>query len=228
MGVAPKDYSIGAWDEVKGRDVDALIEMLKTLKESEPKMRIANTICCSEAEKKRLAPYVDVWVQAGGALWGDSVTFYAERRAAGDEVWVYKCSTPVKAQAPIGYYRCFGWRAEKFQLDGVSFFAWSYLVYRKNGRIITTRPWEAYREGIEDNQYFRALRRQADACRKAGLEKEATKAMALLTASIDEVLGRHYHPEDSLETSDLLYEKRRAIAQEIVRLKGLLRMGGKK
>jgi hypothetical protein len=221
MGVDTTDYCVGAWDEAKGRDVDAVVEMLKMLKEVEPKMRMANTICCSMEEKKRLAPYLDVWVQAGGALWGDDVQFYAERQKEGDEVWVYKCSVPVKAQPPIGYYRGFGWRAEKFHLDGVSFFAWSYLIYRINDRLVTTRPWEAFREGIEDHQYFCVLRREIEACRKAGQKDEADKAEGLLKTSVDEVLGRDYHPADTPENSERLYASRRAIAEAVVRLRGL-------
>jgi len=227
LGLDYKDYSVGVWDEVKGRDVDTVVEMLKVLKEVEPNMRMANTICCSMEEKRKLAPYLEVWVQAGGALWGNDLEFYEEQRKEGDEIWAYKCSVPVKAQAPIGYYRCFGWRAEKFKLYGVSFFAWSYLIYRVNNKVVTTRPWEAYREGIEDNQYFRALHREAQACREAGLEDEAQQAEKLLTESIDELLGRSYHPTDSPETSELLYAKRRSVAEEIIRLKALLRKARK-
>ena len=140
----------------------------------------------------------------------------------------YRCGTPVKAQAPIGYYRCFGWRAEKFRLDGVAFFAWSYLVYRINGKIITNRPWEAFREGIEDNQYMRKLHELAEKCRKAGFAKKADSAEKSLAKCVDELLGRNYHPADSPEVSELLYTKRREVAGEILRLKGLLRRRGKR
>lgn len=220
LGLDYKDYSVGVWDEVKGKDVDIAIEMLRMAKEVEPRMRWANTIQCSPEEMQRFVPYLDLWVFGWAGAARDEA-FRKLRKERGAELWVYRCSTPVKAQPPLGYYRYFGWRAIYNDLDGITFFSHAYLVYQKGDTIITLRPWEAYREGIEDWQYIHLCRQLIDAARadsqRAALAKECEE---VLNDAIAKVLEHGEFPPNTQEISDVLYAQRERIAGVIVKLRG--------
>lgn len=216
VGFEDGSYLIGVWDEVKGKDVDTCVHLLKLLKEEAPHIRLANTIQCSMAEQKKLFPYIDVWVAAGGYYW--NAKWADELRKAGKELWGYTCSTPVRGMNPLGYYRFAGWRAMKARMDGISFFAWSYLVYQFDDEIITNRGWEAWRDGVEDWQVWHTLRKQIARIRKLGREDEAKNAEKLEQELLDKLFKLGTHPKDSPELAEQLEATRHAFAEEIIRL----------
>lgn len=221
LGLDYADYSVGVWDEFTGSNVDIVVQMLKMAKEVEPKMRFASTICLSRAEKEKVKDLIDIWVQNGGALWGET-EFYAERKKAGNEIWVYTCHVPVRGEAPLGYFRCAGWRAAKYDLDGICFFAWSYLVYQKDGQILPNRAWEAWREGVEDWQYLHEAKSEIARLRAKNFDAAKLKAYEdKLAKTIDETLGENLFPPSTQEASDRLYRNREAVANMVVELKKL-------
>ena len=215
-GFKDDEYYICAWDEVKAKNVDLCVHLLKILREEAPRMKIANTIQCSKSEQKKQFPYVDAWVAAGGFYW--DAKWADELRKAGKELWAYTCRTPVRAQNPLGYYRMAGWRAIKARMRGISFFAYSYLIYDIDGEVVPTRGWEAWREGVEDWQHWNRLQKEITRVRKAGREKEATKAERAVAEAIDAVFKFGTHPKDSIELDETIERAKQTFANEITRL----------
>lgn len=221
LGLDYKDYCVGVWDEVSGRNIEIALRMLRLAREVEPKMRWANTIMCSFEDMKRFAPYLDVWVFRW-AGWAKNEFFRKLRKERGVELWVYSCATPVRSQNPLGYYRYFGWRAYANGLDGVTFFSRAYLIYRISGKLVTLRPWEAYREGIEDWQYLHLCQRLIEQVRKVSPEK-AIKAKEEMKSAVADALSEGEFPPNTQEMYLLLSSVRQRIATLILRLQAFLR-----
>lgn len=215
-GFEDGSYSVGAWDEVKGKDVDTCVHLLKLLKEEAPHLRVANTIQCSMPEQKKQFPYVDIWVAAGGYYWNEK--WRDELEKAGKELWAYTCKTPVRGQDPVGYYRFAGWRAMRARMDGIAVFAWSYLVYDLDGELLATRGWEAWRQGIEDWQYWNRLEKEIARLRAAGKTAAADAARARLDELLDKLFKAGPHPRDSVATDTEIAAARAVMATEILRL----------
>ncbi len=92
-----------------------------------------------------------------------------------NELWVYMCSGPNRHFDP-SYFRMQAWYAFQFGLSGSCF--WNYsdsrgnpwneyaalgsesfaMVYLDDDGPISTRQWEAFREGIEDYEYLQILK----------------------------------------------------------------------
>ena len=101
-------------------------------------------------------------------------------KSTGKPVWTYTCSINMKSLDPLDYYRLKPWRAWKLGLNGVCY--WAYNSWRGdpwndfdgeigdcgavyNGPLgpVTSRRWEAWREGLEDYLYLHLLKSAAAA-----------------------------------------------------------------
>ncbi len=78
-------------------------------------------------------------------------------------------------------------------------------------RLIPSRRWEAWREGVEDYEYLVRLRNAIQKARAAGAAQAADKAQQILDANLSEVIE---HPFNS----DAVYGARRAIVGQILDL----------
>ena len=192
-------------------------------------------------ELSRMAPYVDVWcwrdVPYGARI---AATEQRVRREA-SEVWTYDCARPAKGKPPLGYYRLQPWRAFDRGETGCGFWtytdpgegngdAWDDfsspdgrygVIYGPIGkpprvdlsgeRIVPSRRWEAWREGVEDYEYLSQLRQAIESAEKAGRSTQAEKAQSVLDRAVREVLE---HPLDA----DVVYEARRTVTQAMLEL----------
>ena len=215
-GFKDGEYYIGAWDEVKAGNVDLCVDLLRMLKEEAPHLKVANTIQCSKDEQRKQMPYVDAWVAAGGFYWDAKMA--EELRKAGKELMAYTCSTPVRAQNPLGYYRMAGWRAARCQMAGISFFAYTYLIYDIDGEVVPTRGWEAWRQGVEDWQYWNLHRKEVVRVREAGKAEAADASEASVKEAMDALFKLGTHPKDSPELAAAMELARAQIAAEITKL----------
>jgi len=212
-GFKDGEYYIGAWDEVKAGNVDICVNLLRMLKEEAPHLKIANTIQCSKNEQRRQMPYVDTWVAAGGFYWDTKMA--EELRKAGKELMAYTCSTPVRAQDPLGYYRMAGWRAARCRMSGISFFAYTYLIYDIDGEVVPNRGWEAWRQGVEDWQYWNFHRKEVARLRGAGKQKEADDSEKKVNEALDVLFKLGTHPKGTPELAAAIADARSRIAAEI-------------
>jgi len=147
-----------------------------------------------------------VWVPVLGRLEDKAngpalVAKYRELQAQGKRVYTYTCSTFMKALSPYTYHRLKPWSAAALGLDGV--FYWAYnswrgepwndfdgeiadcgAIYPGAGAPITSRRWEASREGLEDWQIMRLLE-QLSPEEGAALVSEALNAVLANKDNVD-------------------------------------------
>jgi hypothetical protein len=116
-------------------------------------------------------------------------------QAAGKEIWSYEAEGGGKGAAPVGFSLMQSWRAFSFGLQGVG--VWSYsdagqngdawndfddrrpdfsLVYVRNGRMISSKRWEAWREGVQDFSLLKEAKRgENDGTISAGTVQEIVR-----------------------------------------------------
>lgn len=144
-------------------------------------------------------------VYTGGSA---AQSYFAQRRAAGQQLWTYMASGPAKLFDPYRYHRLQAWHCFRFGMVGMGYWAFgdsagshtSWNEYTATGTPYTPVflgkddvtdgiHWQAVREGIEDYEYLSMLRDAASKCGDAALKQQAEK---LLTEAVDKVLGPRY------------------------------------
>jgi len=170
MGIDYNKFALYPIDEPGLHEglVDNFIAFSKPVREIDPKVQIY-TDPVSRAtmnDLKKMAPYVDIWCpNRNGYLLKEGLDKLAYLKSTGKTVWTYECEANAKHQSPLGYYRGQAWLAWHHGLTGIGF--WSYctsrydpwyvpqggadylLIYQGEG-VVTSKRWEAIRDGIED------------------------------------------------------------------------------
>lgn len=167
------------YDEVNGNYINELIDFSNWAKRELPDLQLFATIMNKNGTK--VIPYVDL-VQLKEILVSESGLKPKK------QLWLYEVIEDASDRSPIKDYRLMAWRAFYYDISGVGF--WNYadngksdnpltrnhsdidrdyaVIYTdSNGKIITSRRWEAFKLGIEDYQLL------VDHGKKFGIE--ATK-----------------------------------------------------
>ena len=170
MGLTYDDFAFYPIDEPGLRDgqVEEVVKLARPIKEVDPRLKIyADPVSrTTMTGLKKMAPYIDIWCpnRSGYLLHegGDKLDFI---KSTGKTVWTYECLGDVKHRSPLGYYRSQSWLVWWHGLTGIGF--WSYctsqhdpwyvpkggqdylLIYQGNG-VVTSKRWEAVRDGKED------------------------------------------------------------------------------
>ncbi|MCE5237201.1 hypothetical protein LLH23_01760 [bacterium] len=121
--------------------------------------------------------------------------------------WLYACASE-KNSDPCAYYRWLAWKAFKLGFGGLGMWVYvdgncatpsdytsgvSYaLIYGWPDRVVDSKRWEAWRQGIADVEYLRMLREAAP----KGSPATAKEAEELLAAGVDSVVGDSPHQGD--------------------------------
>jgi hypothetical protein len=150
-------------------------------------------------------------------------------KASGKTVWMYECDDNAKHQSPLGYYRAQAWLAWRHQMTGIGF--WSYctsqddpwfvpklrydylLVYPGNG-VVSSKRWEAVRDGIEDYGMLALLRQRLQANHPSAKAEDVAAAKRLLGEQAARV-GSFCTLEDDTALKDAAtFDKRRSTEDE--------------
>ncbi|MBI2425988.1 MAG: PQQ-binding-like beta-propeller repeat protein [Candidatus Hydrogenedentes bacterium] len=170
----------------------------KVLMYTDPVARI------TEAELKEMLPYVDIWCpNRDGFLLQTGAEKLALIQNSGSVVWNYECQGNAKHQSPLGYYRGQSWLAWNHGLTGIGF--WTYctssadpwfrptdtndylMIYQGDGPVSSKR-WEAVRDGMEDYAMLHALREATARAKQHGTNAEnVVRAEKLLGAQADRI-----------------------------------------
>jgi hypothetical protein len=219
---------------------DDYYELAKLVKQIDPKIRLyANSFGKGPKEFMRFRELIDVWcLQDSHCMqhpdWFETIKSFK------NEVWTYECLRPMKAKKPYSYYRLLPWRAFQRGQTGAGFWIYYYglnfepgavpwddtlrplgfsgVVYGAkaspvpcNGeKIIPSRRWEAWREGVEDYQYLYELQQAINKIKTKDPDT-AKIGQQVLDQQVSRVLN---HPNDSL----IVYDAREILTQMLLRL----------
>ncbi|MBC2722393.1 MAG: DUF4091 domain-containing protein [Desulfosporosinus sp.] len=215
-------------------------QVAKLVKEVDPRIKIyANDFGRGPKDFMRFENLIDIWAPH----WRHCKAhpgWLATIKGFGKEVWTYRTKGPSRANDPYFYYRLMSWDAFARGQTGVGF--WIYIGYQKQQwndgplaarcydviygqasspvntsgeKIIPSRRWEAWREGIEDYEYLVQLKRAIEEVRKRD-EKAADQAEAVLVSQVKRVVTNR-------EDADLVYEARKTISKTLLELKEKIR-----
>ncbi len=176
-GVKDSQWALYPIDEPSGKHRAFMQFLLSLLKELAPTVQIyANPIDTpsnptSVSDLQALEPYVDIWQPDISFAERSGKGFFQSLRR---KWWIYGNPTrPAKSQAPM-HYRSISWRAWQLGASGVGFWSYSntggtsawddldgrmpdWAVVYEGAPIISSRRWEAFREGVEDLRLLRYL-----------------------------------------------------------------------
>jgi len=169
--------------------IDKFIEIGRLTREVDPRIKIyTDPVAGARLEHlKEMAPYVDIWCPNRNAIvLAENDPRLEYLLSTGKPVWTYECEGSAKDQPPLVYYRGQAWLAWRHGLTGIGF--WSYctsrfdpwfrpvgdrandylLIYQGDG-VVTSKRWEACRDGVEDYGALWLLRSLVETGREKGV-----------------------------------------------------------
>ena len=181
MGVTYDQYAFYPVDEPGLHDnVNRFIVFGKIIRDVDPDAQIYTDPvgAATMEELKRMNPYVDIWCpNRSGFLLNEGQDKLEYLKSTGKTIWTYECIGNAKHLSPLGYYRSQAWLSWHHGLTGMGF--WSYstssadpwfvpegtldylLIYQGNG-VVSSKRWEAIRDGIEDYGILNELQNAVD------------------------------------------------------------------
>lgn len=180
------DYAIYPYDEPASPFSQTSINLAKVarlIRQADPSIQIyANPTSGTTMDSLKMwEGLVDIWCPAIELLdrFGDEILPFAKQN--GKETWYYDASGRARTLSCLGLFRWRFWHAWNLGLTGVGWWTYKYgnylwdgfnpnddyfsHVYDAQDAIITSKRWEAAREGIEDYEILFLLKeliRQAE------------------------------------------------------------------
>ncbi|MDK1030178.1 MAG: hypothetical protein QGD96_12750, partial [Anaerolineae bacterium] len=236
-GIGYDRFAIYPFDESL---CDEFYQVAKLVKQIDPRIKIyANSFGRGPKDFMRFKNLIDIWELhwkhcKAHPDWLENI------KSFGKEVWTYRTRGPSRANDPYSFYRLMSWDAFARGQTGVGF--WIYIsrdkqqwndgplargyydviygqanspVDTSGEKIIPSRRWESWREGIEDYEYLVQLKRAIEEVRKSD-EKAAEQAESVLVSQVQRVVTNR-------EDADLVYEARKTISKTLLELKEKIR-----
>jgi len=236
-GVGYERFALYPYDETLG---DEFYRVAKLIKQVNPKIKIfANNFGRGPSDFMRFKDLIDIWCPhrvhcTAHPEWLGTI------KSFGKEVWTYagEARPPAKTFPPYGYYRLMAWDAFHRGQTGIGF--WTYIdrkehawddvstpigyytvIYGANKspvdthgeKIVPSRRWEAWREGIEDYEYLAQLQKAIDQTSRFD-SRAAAKAQAILNSQVARVVNNR-------SDTEAVYSARQIITETLLRLRAL-------
>lgn len=236
-GIGYERFALYPFDEAL---CDEFYQVAKLIKQVDPKIRIyANNFGKGPRDFIRFRNLIDIWCPH----WVHCKAhpeWLATIRSFGKEIWTYggEAKAPAKTRPPYGYYRLIAWDAFKWGQTGVGFWvyidrkvhAWNdtlrpvgyyAVIYGADGspvdtcgeKIIPSRRWEVWREGIEDYEYLVQLQKAINKARISN-PQAAVDAEATLNLQVKRVVNNR-------ADSEIVYSARQVITKTLLQLRQL-------
>jgi hypothetical protein len=201
MGISYDRYAMYPVDEPGLSDglVELYLCYAKLTREADPQVQMYTDPVhrITEEELREMLPYVDIWCPNRiGFLLDAGAEKWEIIKNSGAQLWTYECEGNAKHQSPLGYYRGQSWLAWRHGLTGIGFWTYctssedpwfkssvspDYLMTYQGESVVSTKRWEAVRDGIEDYSMLTVLRNALEQARADTSKLEAIKkAEALL------------------------------------------------
>ena len=227
--------------------VSAYLRQAKLAREADPRIRMYTDPVggITVEELKEMLPYVDIWCpnRAGLVLDPNNRAKLEVIKGSGKAVWMYECADNAKHQPPLGYYRGQAWLAWSHQMTGIGF--WSYctsaddpwfvpqqrydylLVYPGQG-VVSSKRWEAVRDGIEDYALLDTLRERLAAAGGSAPAEKLASVRRLLGEEANRIAGfcsvdddrRHMTAGERRRIEDERWDQLQQFRRELARLLG--------
>jgi outer membrane protein assembly factor BamB len=216
LGLTDADYALYMQDEPGlnggGSAFDQYVDMVKRVKAADPQMQVY-TDPAGGATPEMVAPLaglVDVWCP-DLHLFRVHPAEYTAVFSQAKQFWHYEAPGDQRGLDPLGFYRMKPWIAFELGMNGGGYWVYAEkdywapshetdygVVYPGPQGPVTTRRWEASREGSQDYELLLILRRAA----KASSSPDAKAALALIDEAVAFVtrgqehatdISRHFH-----------------------------------
>ncbi|MFV2067952.1 MAG: hypothetical protein ACC645_13345, partial [Pirellulales bacterium] len=142
---------------------------------------------------------VDIWQCGRNALCADPELLQWFRDNA-KTFWYYEAPGLAKELLPLGHYRTHGWLGWRFGTSGHGFWVYNRqdlwwgrphggynAVYANGSDVVTSRRWEAERDGLEDWRALYVLREEIEKALASDNSARAQAAQSLLDESVESV-----------------------------------------
>lgn len=203
LGLSYNQFAFYLFDEPREKqEFEMLAEVCDFLDKIDPKIKVYVTLDSPIAFEnlKLITPYIDIWQIQPNVLRNKSIKrfFEREQKERDKQVWIYGTEFfPPKSASPYKAYRLKMWKAYNLGFSGAGF--WSYsdtgweerpgtawndfdgtypdyaVIYGWNRGFISSKRWEAWREGIEDYEYLNMVNKEfAEILVKEVLKKSDT------------------------------------------------------
>jgi hypothetical protein len=219
LGVDFKDFALYLQDEpgLMGRDAnfEAWVARVKQFKAAEPRLQLyANPAGGARADLLRpLEDLIDVWAP-DLHLVREQPEELSEIFRHGKQWWHYEAPADQRTLDPLGFYRVKPWVAFQMGMTGGGYWVYSAAdywsadgtgggeygsVYPTDRGPVTTKRWEASREGIQDFELLRLLRAAAESAPAAARQRTLAledQAVGFVTRGQEKVtdISRHVRP----------------------------------
>ncbi|HEK19636.1 glycoside hydrolase domain-containing protein [Mucilaginibacter sp.] len=157
------------YDEVADKDLDNFVNFLNWIKSEHPSIKVYATVASTSRWQKIGSMLSLVQIRNTPAM-------LAAVKGTDKEIWMYDIAPFSESLSPYTYYRLMAWKAFANGVKGIGF--WNYADYRNNAgnkallsnfngtentnysviyigpdnKIVSTRRWEAFAQGVQDYQ----------------------------------------------------------------------------
>ena len=205
QGIGYDDFYLSLMDETCNERIARLYKFVK--EEVDPNIKFYIFFFCQSVEEvKPMLPYIDLWIDYFKGPWYVNPDKRKILDKTKKPVWIYDSVRGTKQLSPINFFRVKGWMAWRYKLDGLALWCYDnlylpgyaggsatghdpWLSYDHGQAIypflnwsrgpVTSRRWEAYREGLYDYAYLDMLKKTIDKAKEKGLN--ASKGEELLS-----------------------------------------------
>lgn len=208
LGVGYDGFALYPVDEPGLSDglVTLYLRMAKLAREADPKILMYTDPVerITEDELREMLPYVDIWCpnRTGLVINKVSAPKLDIIKNSGKTIWMYECAANVKHQSPLAYYRAQAWLSWQHGFTGIGFWSYctsqddpwflpllrhEYLLVYPGSDVVSSKRWEAVRDGVEDYGLLASLREALNAKGTAVLPKDADAAQKLLNEQANSI-----------------------------------------
>lgn len=180
MGITHDRFAFYPVDEPKnGEEETILYETASLIKSVNPSLRTYTTHTGITADNlDKLTSVVDIFQVLANKLTGPLATSVKSSKR---ELWSYTAGGGGKDGDPLGYYRNQAWKAFRAGATGIGFWAYAdtgghgsawndfdgtrpdyAVIYEHDSDIISSKRWEAWREGVEDYELLLQAKKKAE------------------------------------------------------------------
>jgi len=217
LGLTYSDWAFYPYDEPSSPFTETtlhLIEVARLVREADPNVLIYTdpTSGTTMETVRMFTGLIDIWQPSSELLERLGDELLPEAKRVGKEVWFYDAAGGAKTLSCLGMYRNRFWFVWNQGLQGVGWWVYAHhsgedlwsgpnatgdffaTVYDGATGPVTSKRWEASREGIEDFEYLFSLRQMLQDVEKkpasAGVVEEARALLKNVPEQIAETLQK--------------------------------------